>query len=320
MGQRQNRRNCGRFSPALTKFATYTRDGFTKLDYADQRYYASSYGRFNTADRRGGNGRNPGSLNKYAYTKADPINRNDPRGLCDVVIGGITETPSNSPGPGQFATSIGANQAYPYANGVGLAGIPIGGANVLSQALAGANANTQAAFLAIIAAAQDPGQINIFTFSGGAQAFATAYQYLPASIQTRIGNISYVSPGGVVTLPLGSDTTTVVDGNGILDLIAEAGVVVPLGANIIDVNCQHDATCEFGAASATLKAQAGSPCSQPTTFSFGSVAGQPSMVQGSFSWPATFDQVSVVTSVITYEVVSSTITFSNDGNNNDNDN
>jgi RHS repeat-associated protein len=32
------------------KFATYTRDSFTALDYADQRYYASSYGRFNSAD------------------------------------------------------------------------------------------------------------------------------------------------------------------------------------------------------------------------------------------------------------------------------
>jgi hypothetical protein len=31
------------------KFATYTRDSFTALDYADQRYYASSYGRLNTA-------------------------------------------------------------------------------------------------------------------------------------------------------------------------------------------------------------------------------------------------------------------------------
>ena len=33
------------------KFATYTRDSYTGFDYADQRYYASSYGRFNTADQ-----------------------------------------------------------------------------------------------------------------------------------------------------------------------------------------------------------------------------------------------------------------------------
>jgi YD repeat-containing protein len=30
------------------KFGTYTRDAYTGLDYADQRYYASSYGRFTT--------------------------------------------------------------------------------------------------------------------------------------------------------------------------------------------------------------------------------------------------------------------------------
>ncbi len=32
------------------KFATYTRDFYTGLDYADQRFYASTYGRFNTPD------------------------------------------------------------------------------------------------------------------------------------------------------------------------------------------------------------------------------------------------------------------------------
>ncbi len=31
-------------------FGTYTGHGFTYLDYADQRFYASSYGRFNTDD------------------------------------------------------------------------------------------------------------------------------------------------------------------------------------------------------------------------------------------------------------------------------
>jgi len=30
------------------EFATYTRDSYTGLDYADQRFYASSYGRFNS--------------------------------------------------------------------------------------------------------------------------------------------------------------------------------------------------------------------------------------------------------------------------------
>ena len=63
------------------KFGTYTRDSYTGLDYADQRYYASTYGRFNTADQFAGSavGRNPGTWNRYAYVGGDPINMNDPK-------------------------------------------------------------------------------------------------------------------------------------------------------------------------------------------------------------------------------------------------
>ncbi len=68
------------------KFGTYTRDSYTGLDYADQRFYASTYGRFNTPDpkRRSAHARNPGSWNRYAYTLGDPVNGNDPTGLDDV--------------------------------------------------------------------------------------------------------------------------------------------------------------------------------------------------------------------------------------------
>ena len=70
-----------------TKFATYTRDSYTGFDYADQRYYASTYGRFNTPDpymasAKGANDpTTPGSWNRYAYVQGDPVNANDPRGL-----------------------------------------------------------------------------------------------------------------------------------------------------------------------------------------------------------------------------------------------
>ena len=65
------------------KFATYQRDSFSQLDYADQRYYDSSYGRFNTPDP--GKSASPSSSlswNRYSYTAGDPVNHNDPRGLC----------------------------------------------------------------------------------------------------------------------------------------------------------------------------------------------------------------------------------------------
>ncbi len=68
------------------KFATYTRSSFSGLDYADQRYYASSYGRFNTADpyKASAAPADPGTWNRYAYVAGDPVNRMDPRGTCYV--------------------------------------------------------------------------------------------------------------------------------------------------------------------------------------------------------------------------------------------
>ena len=65
--------------------STYTRDGYTGLDYADQRYYASTYGRFNTADpyQASGGPKSPASWNRYSYTRGDPVNRVDPGGLAD---------------------------------------------------------------------------------------------------------------------------------------------------------------------------------------------------------------------------------------------
>ncbi len=68
------------------KFATYTRDSYTGFDYADQRYYASTYGRFNTPDpagRRATKRNDPGSWNRYGYTRGDPVNRHDRTGLDD---------------------------------------------------------------------------------------------------------------------------------------------------------------------------------------------------------------------------------------------
>ena len=55
----------------------------TGLTTADQRYYASSYGRFNTADpyQASAGPSDPGSWNRYAYVEGDPVNANDPRGL-----------------------------------------------------------------------------------------------------------------------------------------------------------------------------------------------------------------------------------------------
>jgi len=66
------------------------------LSAADQRFYASSYGRFNTPDPFGGSAkpRDPLSWNRYSYTRGDPVNRHDPSGLDDgsdgESYGGVT--------------------------------------------------------------------------------------------------------------------------------------------------------------------------------------------------------------------------------------
>jgi RHS repeat-associated protein len=65
-------------------FATYMQDSYTGLDYADHRMYASTYGRFLTADPKGRKAtkkRNPLSWNLYLYANDDPANNNDPTGL-----------------------------------------------------------------------------------------------------------------------------------------------------------------------------------------------------------------------------------------------
>ncbi len=67
--------------------SAHARDSYTGFDYADQRYYASTYGRFNTPDPFSGSAKlgDPGSQNRYSYTRGDPVNRHDPTGLDDCV-------------------------------------------------------------------------------------------------------------------------------------------------------------------------------------------------------------------------------------------
>ena len=67
------------------KFATYTRDSATGLDYAMNRYYSSAWGRFTTPDPYTASG-GPGdsrSWNRYVYTRSDPVNSIDASGLQD---------------------------------------------------------------------------------------------------------------------------------------------------------------------------------------------------------------------------------------------
>jgi RHS repeat-associated protein len=64
------------------KFATYFHDNVVNLNYADQRWHATS-GRFLTPDpyQASGGPADPGSWNRYAYVGGDPVNLGDRLGL-----------------------------------------------------------------------------------------------------------------------------------------------------------------------------------------------------------------------------------------------
>ena len=68
------------------KYASYTRDSLTGLDYAMNRYYSSAWGRFMTPDPtwRSASLSDPQSWNRYMYALGDPIAGSDPTGLDDV--------------------------------------------------------------------------------------------------------------------------------------------------------------------------------------------------------------------------------------------
>ena len=59
------------------KFTTYQRDQESGLDYAMNRYYANTAGRFNSPDKGALNLSVPTSLNRYSYVGLDPINHSD---------------------------------------------------------------------------------------------------------------------------------------------------------------------------------------------------------------------------------------------------
>jgi RHS repeat-associated protein len=71
------------------KFATYTRDAETGLDYAENRYHSSGDGRFLTPDPYSGSAKtvDPSSWNRYAYTGGDPVNRTDASGRAYACTG-----------------------------------------------------------------------------------------------------------------------------------------------------------------------------------------------------------------------------------------
>ena len=76
------------------KYATYLRDG-PGMDYAMNRYYSSALGRFYTPDPGGirtANPKNPGSWNRYAYGRGDPVNHRDQGWMMMTMIPTVHRT------------------------------------------------------------------------------------------------------------------------------------------------------------------------------------------------------------------------------------
>jgi RHS repeat-associated protein len=77
--------------------------GGTASRSTDQRYHASSYGRFNAPDpyRASSKRKNPASWNRYTYVLSDPVNHRDHRGLAvDCTDDSCDESTTGGDGDG----------------------------------------------------------------------------------------------------------------------------------------------------------------------------------------------------------------------------
>jgi RHS repeat-associated protein len=81
----------------------YFRDAETGLDYAMNRFHNPGTGRFMTPDpyMNSAGPTDPGSWNRYAYTRGDPVNRHDPIGSddCPPGVDFCVTTTASAPAP-----------------------------------------------------------------------------------------------------------------------------------------------------------------------------------------------------------------------------
>lgn len=107
------------------QYATYTRDAWSGLDYAMNRFYKNEWGRFTSPDQGPPDPANPQSWNRYSYAWSDPVNLNDPDGLLPADIGfdggyGCAYSPFATPGGSVDASSPcppGMNMQYGSGSG-----------------------------------------------------------------------------------------------------------------------------------------------------------------------------------------------------------
>jgi RHS repeat-associated protein len=200
----------------------------------------------------------PQTWNRYAYVRNAPMTESDPLGLCDLIGGGVTQTPGTADTQQQEADAdqLGANLVFPF-SGEGLIGS-------LFSGMFG-SAGQEAMYNAVVNTVNQSagGPTNLYLFSGSAGVFAKVYPTLPANIQQGITSVTYVSPGNasfdsplplLQVMPPATPgglpvATNVVTGNSLyspLDKVVTETNGIPsfLDPGTI-LNCDHVANCLF---------------------------------------------------------------------------
>ena len=131
----------------------------------------------------------PQSLNRFQYVTNIPTGLTDPSGLCPLIVAGSKESENSPAGQALIALAkeTDANVVFPY-DGQGLVGSIL---SMFAQGLGFSNAGSKATSQALDAS-NDGSAVNVFSFSGGAQAILSAAQNSP---NVPIQGIDYLSPG-----------------------------------------------------------------------------------------------------------------------------
>ena len=266
-------------------FATYTKEGATGLEYAMNRYYSGGLGRFMTVDakRKSAKRRKPQSWNRYSYAADDPVGRRDPSGLCDLTVAGVDQSATSQ--NGQDVASYGFNQitVFPFSNGANLPGV-LGVASGIGDVVLGANANAAGVVIGLVEAAAQGGPINVTTFSGAAQVFTSAINYLQqqsggSAIISLIGNITYVSPGANGTL-YNNGSALILEGSSLLDAAAMVGTISGSIPVMPQAPCGHDFGCIVKFYSGLVAGRQGVACPVPFTIQQNDTSGFLNLLQG----------------------------------------
>jgi hypothetical protein len=187
----------------------------------------------------------------------NPLEYTDPSGACDVLINGLDQHPGWAP-IDYFARNM--ISAFPFDDH----GI-VGG---LDQLLYGDGGQPTAYQALKLALAQTPAgeSVNVFAISGGSRAFASAFDMLSGPEQGRIGNVTYMIPGGFGALPSGNGSTTVINGKGLVNSFINHGNPVRRYSVVSAAKCDHDPACIVESAYLpTLVQTEGTSCSSPAT-------------------------------------------------------